>query len=331
MKIVLSTYPWAYDTPGGGERQLDNYHAAFFRGQKKWPDVSLEKYNPWEPKFHGIDLLHYFGCMPSSLDFVNFAKIQKNVPVVISPNFWPDPDGWAASGVLDNIRTMLWLVDKIIVNSYIEEEALVRLMQIDSSKIAIVSNAVDDKFFEIHDSGLFRKKFNISGEYILNVGNVEPRKNQFAFLQALKNHPQLKLVTVGAVRENWYAHECKKIGGEQFHLIDPLEPNSALLRSAMAGCSLFAMPSLVETPSIASLEAAAAGCRILTTELGSTKEYFKNDAVYINPYDLKSMENGISLALSKSKSADLSERVKRLYRWDIVTENLVAEYRRIAK
>ncbi|PBI80637.1 hypothetical protein A9993_13325 [Rahnella victoriana] len=326
MKICLNTYPSAFAVPGGGEQQLHFYREALLRGQNKWPSLEIELFNQWQPAFKKMQLMHYFSCMPSSLDFLNVVKARHGVPLLISPNFWPEPENWKSSGVYDDVNTILWLANKIIVNSSIEEEALVRLCQIDSSRIAVIHNAVQDCFFDPVDPDLFRKEYNIEGPFILNVGNVEPRKNQFAFLKALKDFPDLQLITIGGVRELWYLNACKEEGAEQFRLIDPLPPGSELLRSAIAGCEFFAMPSLRETPSIASLEAGAAGAKILTTDLGSTTEYFQDYADYVNPYDTASMSEGIGLALARSKNDALSLRIKELYRWDVVVEKLVETY-----
>jgi glycosyltransferase involved in cell wall biosynthesis len=119
---------------------------------------------------------------------------------------------------------------------------------------------------------------------------------------------------------------CREEGKDQFRLIDPLPPSCELIRSAMAGCEFFAMPSLRETPSIASLEAGAAGARILTTDLGSPTEYFEKLAVYVNPYDTLSMIEGIEEVLSRSRDRTLVGRIYALYRWDVVVEKLVDTY-----
>ena len=53
------------------------------------------------------------------------------------------------------------------------------------------------------------------------------------------------------------------------------------------------MPSLLETPSIAALEAAKTGKKILITEVGSAFEYFENFAIYLNPSSIESCKEGI--------------------------------------
>jgi glycosyltransferase involved in cell wall biosynthesis len=331
MNISLCTYPWAFDTPGGGERQLQNYYDALQRGQHKWPTLKVKKFDPWKPDFSEINIMHYFGCMPSSVEFLKHVKAIRGIPIILSPNFWPDPDGWKKSNVYEEIKTILWLSNLMVVNSFTEEEALVRLMQIDSSRISVVPNAADSIFFTKVSQDIFRQKYNISGKFILNIANIEQRKNQLAFLKALKAFPDLTLVTIGHVREDWYADACVLEGAEQFRLIPPQEPGSVMLRSAMAGCEFFAMPSLVETPSIASLEAGAAGVKVLTTHLGSTKDYFKDTVTYINPFDVESMKKGIGIVSKNLYKNNLPDLISENFTWDIIVEKLVGDaYSRVA-
>lgn len=327
MNVCLNTYPWALGTPGGGERQLEFYHGALLRGQTKWPNLTLSLFDQWRPDFNEMGLMHYFSCMPSSRDFIDYVKTNQRVSLVVSPNFWPEPEGWEASGVHEAIRTILWLADRVIVNSVTEKEVLTQLCNVVSPEnIAVVHNAVDDCFFKVVSPELFRESFNIKGAFVLNVANVEPRKNQLAFLKALRAFPDLTLITIGGVREKSYLDACREEGRDQFRLVDPLPPGCELMRSAIAGCEFFAMPSLRETPSIASLEAGAAGARILTTDLGSPTEYFEKHAVYVNPYDSMSMKNGIEEVLSSNRDQALVERIRTLYRWDVVVEKLVDTY-----
>lgn len=330
MNVHFSTYPWAFGTPGGGERQLLYYFDALKRGQNNWKQLKCSLFDSWKPDIQPSSIIHYFAAMPSSLDFLNYMKSERKASIVLSPNFWPEPESWEHSGVFESIKTILWLADLIVVNSFIEEEALVRLMKIDSSRIAVVHNGVDDIFFEKVSPSLFRKEFNIEGKYVLNVANIEPRKNQLVLLDALQNFPDLKLVTIGGQRASWYAEECRKQGGDSYIHLPAIDNSSALLRSAISGCEFFAMPSIVETPSIASLEAAVAGVKVLTTELGSTKEYFGDEVVYVNPFDVSAMRLAIADILSASPSAALPNIIREKFTWKPIAESLVKAYSRVA-
>lgn len=324
MNICFSTYPWAFDIKGGGEHQLMHYKTNLLKR-----DVNVSLYDMWSAGFSECDLIHFFSVMSGSMPFLDYVKTKKGLPLIVSPNFWPDPDSWEKSGVSSEVETILWLANKIIVNSYIELEYMVRVLKIDSSYIDIVYNAVDKTYFEMASPDIFREKFNIAGPYILNVANVEPRKNQFAFLQALKKFPDYKLIVIGRIRDQWYMNECTNVGKDQFIFLGPLPSGSVLLKSAFAGCEFFAMPSLVETPSIASLEAAASGAKLLTIPIGSTKEYFLDMATYVNPYDLSSIEDGIRGILTEKSCSELREHVLQNFTWESVMESLIKVYERV--
>ena len=54
-------------------------------------------------------------------------------------------------------------------------------------------------------------------EHILNVANIEPRKNQQMLLRAMKECPELKLINIGQCRDKEYYQECKREGGSVFY------------------------------------------------------------------------------------------------------------------
>lgn len=326
MHVNFNTYPWAFGEMGGGERQLHSYHSALTRGKGKWPNLHLSFFDQWAPDFDSIDLMHFFGCMHQTVDFLDYIKIKRKIPLILSPNFWPNPEEWEKSGVLPDIKKILWLADKIIVNSEIEHEWLVRHCKIDSLYISVVYNGVDDTFFNPRDPNIFRNKYDINGKYILNVANVETRKNQLNLIKALKNYPDLTLVNIGFVRDKRYFDNCVAEAGGRFVSLGALPPNSDILASAYNGCEFFAMPSFVETPSIASLEAGAQGAKLLTTDRGSPTEYFEDLATYIDPYDVQKISSAIGDILDKPRDERLSERIYENYRWDLVVDNLFATY-----
>jgi glycosyltransferase involved in cell wall biosynthesis len=326
MNILFNTYPIAFNTPGGGEKQLLDYKKYL---EKK--DVGVKLYNQWEKLPEDCNILHFFSVMPGSLNTLDYMKRELNIPLVISPNFWVDIELWKENGVYDEIKSILWLADKIIVNSFIEEEYLVRNMQIDSSYIGVVHNMYDDIFLEKIDEKIFREKYNIQGKYILNVANIEPRKNQLAFLQALKDFPEYKLITIGSIRENWYYNACKEVAGEQFIHLGRIDNSAPLLRSAYSGCEFFAMPSLIETPSISAIEAAVSGCKLLITELGSTKEYFKEFVEYVNPYDVDMMKNNIQNIIKKEKNQLFVDHISLNYSSNSIIKELLDIYTNVTK
>ena len=296
MKILYGTYPWAFDIPGGGERQLMAY-----RNHLPAVGMTASLYDQWNPCISDYDVFHFFSVMPGSIQLCDHIKKQ-GLPVVISPNLWVTPQTRDIYPHQD-IACLLPIADAIVVNSDMEAAALSEVYSLPRARFKTVYNGVENDFLDDADPELFRHQFGMRSKFVLNVANVEPRKNQLAFLQALKAFPDLVLVTVGLIRDQEYARQCREVAGSQFHFVGPLPYNSPMLRSAIAGCSFFAMPSTLETPSIAALEAVASGAPLLITHEGSTTEYFGESAVYIEPDSVDSMRAGIAQVVAQRHRA----------------------------
>jgi glycosyltransferase involved in cell wall biosynthesis len=112
-------------------------------------------------------------------------------------------------------------------------------------------------------------------------------------------------------------------------IVDALSHDSMLLASAYSACSVFALPSQFETPGIAALEAALAGAKIVITPFGGTKEYFENDAVYVDPYSADAIATGIRTALHKQPTPELANRIKQEFIWKRVGEKTKQLYERV--
>ena len=318
MKVIFGVYPWAFDCPGGGEQQLLAY--------KKHLDNSnyqVRCFNQWEKIDAENKIFHFFSVMPGSIQLCGYMK-GKGLKLVISPNLWVTPETKYKYPHQD-IYELLHIADLIIVNSYAEKEQLTVTYGLQNKKVRVVYNGVEEEFRDSIDGSLFRKWAGIKDiKYILNVANIEPRKNQQMLLRAMKEYPELKLINIGQCRDEEYYQECKREGGDQFLTFGRLEYASEILRSAMAGCELFAMPSTLETPSIAALEAAYMGKKILITEVGSTREYFGEEAIYVNPMSLESITNGLRKVLLQETSE--SQIVQRNLLWSHTIKALSSFY-----
>jgi glycosyltransferase involved in cell wall biosynthesis len=78
-----------------------------------------------------------------------------------------------------------------------------------------VLNGVEQSFYEPVEPELFRGEFGIQDRFVLNVGNIEPRKNQLALIRAMKSFPERKLVLIGHQRDPEYAKACFAEGVDQ--------------------------------------------------------------------------------------------------------------------
>lgn len=318
MKILYNTYPMAFHTPGGGEIQLQRYFDYL-----KLNNYDVELFDLWNPNLDKFDILHFFSCISGSQHFTNFVSNLGKL-IVVTPNLWVTHET-KNQYPFGEIKEQFRIANIIIVNSNAEGDLLSDVFETSRQKFKTVYNGVEDYFFNLVEAKLFRETYNISDKFILNVANIEPRKNQLKFIQALKMFPELKLVIIGHERDKEYAKQCFELGGEQVIYIGPLKHDSKILRSAYSACEFFALPSIVETPGLAALEAAASNAKILITKDGCTDEYFKNKAIYLDPNCIESMQRGIDEIL-KIKPQKLSSFVENNFSWKKVLSSLEKIY-----
>lgn len=318
MKILFATYPMAFHTPGGGEIQLLQYKKHLVRH-----GLQVDLLDLWKPDFMRYDLVHFFSCIGGSSHFCGFIK-QLGLPLVVSSSLWVTEETKHLYPC-DEITTQFNYADCVVTNADLEGDALSQVLKVPREKFKTVYNGVDEIFLQTQPADLFRSHVKLSEAFVLNVGNIEPRKNQLALVRAMKAFPEYKLVLIGHQRDQAYAAQCIKEGGEQVVYAGALAHDDPLLRSAYAGCEAFCLPSTLETPGLAALEAYASGCQVVVTEVGSTKEYFNDEALYLNPLDQASIQHALSQAFEQ-KSAAIKKRDNQAFMWHEVTKPLIEVY-----
>ena len=307
--ILFNTYPLAFNTLGGGEIQLLQTKQAL---KRLGTDVLL--FDQWKPQLNSVDLVHFFSVFGGSQVFCEFVK-REGLPLVISPVLYPIEN--LDQYPMEEIKNLLDLADLILPNSSTEIQLLAEVFDQPQAKFRVVYNGVVGDFLDGPkvEGRLFRDHFNIRGEFLLNVANVEPRKNQLAIAKAIAN-TDLQLIILGNIRDHEYFNRVMDVGKENVRFLGYLPNESALLKSAYEACSLFVLPSLLETPGLAALEAGALGAKILITEVGSTREYFGEYVDYIDPHNENEILDRIRRALLKSYPHGLAQRICSRFTWE---------------
>ncbi|WP_117235679.1 glycosyltransferase [Vibrio maerlii] len=319
MKVLFATYPMAFHTPGGGEIQLLAYKKAL-----EGKGVQVDLFNPWKPNFVEYDLVHFFSCVGGSIHFCNFIR-NLGIPLVVTSSLWITEETKELYPY-EEISAQLNLSDSIITNSEMESDELSKVLNIEREKFHSVYNAVDELFFNKVDGSLFRNEFDIEGKFVLNVANIEPRKNQLSLARAMQSFDDRKLVLIGHVRDHSYFDAVKaELAPEKIVHIDGIDHYSPLLRSAYDAADVFCLPSTLETPGLAALEAKALGTKGVITQEGSTKEYFGDSVVYCDPSNDYSIREAIKEATSNDDKI-VSSKADNLYSWDEAIEKLIITY-----
>jgi glycosyltransferase involved in cell wall biosynthesis len=306
----------AFHTPGGGEVQLLKYKEYL---EKKGLHVDLM--DMWNPNFKKYDVFHFFSSISGSNHLCNFVK-RLNIPVVISSSLWITEET-KNQYPCDQIKAHLDLANKIVTNSMAESKELSKVLDIGIDKFEHIYNGVDKDFSKNVDPRIFRKKYGIWDPFLLNVGNIEPRKNQFLLAEAARIINR-KLILIGHIRDYNYANHLFASYPEVRYL-GPL-PHNNLLVAAYKACDVFCLPSMLETPGLAAIEAATVGTKLSVTEVGSAREYFGDYASYINPSSLDSIVESI-LGQMRSTHNSISNFEYNNFYWENVVEKLSGVYK----
>lgn len=269
------------------------------------------------------DLVHLFNIIPVEETYRQYQNIKRHgKKYVLSTIYWDPREFLNVSGQAETFgewwaktmplrREVLKEAALILPNSNLEYEMLKKNFGELPPEI-IVPNAADPIFATAKPERFFQTYR--TKDFLLSVGRICRRKNQLMLIRAAKDL-NLPLVLIGPINDGIYYRECRReSAGHKVTFIDALTPLE--LASAYASARVHALVSWYDTPGLVSLEAAMAGCRIVTTDRGSAREYFGDHAFYCDPGKVESIRNAIKNAWNSKKDNQLKELVLMNYTWE---------------
>lgn len=216
----------------------------------------------------------------------------------------------ALSAINDIAAATIFLSDR-------ERALFERLVGVPPINPHLVRNPVDTTQFDDVSLSLFRETHGLT-DYVLCVGRLEHRKNQLVLAAALAS-TDLPLVLVGHEVDDEYTTLIRQFGGERLRLVGRLEPGSPMLRSAIAGARVFALPSWAEGAPLAALEAGAAGVPLVLSNRSGEQEYFGSHASYCDPASVDSIRSAVLEAWHRRHDTDtgaaLRDLIRKNYSW----------------
>jgi glycosyltransferase involved in cell wall biosynthesis len=298
--------------------------------------------DPWkDPAPETYNLFHLFGANFSTNILGTLMK-DKEIPLVVTPIFFSrhPPSVLRMVNRINAIlfkllristphiytKELLERADRILPNTPREKELIIRGFGINERKVTLVHNGVDSRFADANPDE-FIARYGIE-DFILYVGYIgNGRKNTLSLIKALEGI-DTPAVFIGPPVKTPYGELCvKEIGkNKRITLLDPLPHDSPMLASAYAACDIFVLPSLFETPGLAALEAGLAGAKIVITKFGGTEDYFRDEAIYVDPKSIASIHDGINQALKKEKSGRLKTHIRNHYLWPTIAKQLEKVY-----
>lgn len=280
------------------------------------------------------DLVHLFGTIRIKDTYQYYIR-SKNFKkkIVLTPIYW-NYGVYLYKNLNNRKHIIRWNIDNALRKEVIKNVDLI----LPSSKVEldniekdfkvkipykIAYNGVDTCFSD-GKSERFLGKYGIKDEnFILSVGRICPHKNQLTLAKICQsiNTP---LVTIGPINDIEYFNRCKSANPSLIHINELSHED---LTSAYSAAKLHCLLSWYETPGLVNLEAGIAGCNILTTPEGSTKEYFKDYIEYSlwNDYDA-ALEKIVDL-LKKDKNNSFKDYIMNNFLWEDTADAIICAYK----
>ncbi len=297
---------------------------------------------------NSIDIIHYpyfdpfFRTLP-------FTKKHKTVVTVhdVTPLLFPEH---FPAGIKGNInwqiqKYSLGRVDGIITDSEASKKDICRITGFSERKMSVAYLAGGEEFKKLESEDIIlkniKKKFNLSNEFILYVGDVTWNKNLPRLLKAIEKL-DIPLVMVGKSlvsnefdKQNiWNADliEVQRLAEQNKNVIRlgfvPTEDLVALYNLA----TVFVFPSVYEGFGLPIVEAMRSGTPVIISREGCMPEVGGNAVEYFDGYDTENLTNVLRHVLhSKKMQKELSENgleQAKKFSWKKTAEQTLEAYKK---
>ena len=221
------------------------------------------------------------------------------------PNYFK---AWDRNYYRISFKKSAQLADHIISISEATKADLINFFGIKEEKISVIYPGFDAVFSKLQQQKLdeIKIKFKLPRDYILYVGNIEPRKNILKLAQAFNSLQEssyidkdVHLLIVGQM--GWYYKEIID-GIDSLSSRDKIKLVGPVYGEDLAGfyqlASIMAYPSMFEGFGYPVLEAMRLGTPVLTSNISSMPEAGGNAAHYVNPESLDEIKDGLCKLLN---------------------------------
>jgi len=340
MRIGFTTYPVAFQRPGGLEVQIRETAAAL---RAIGADVRIVEL--YSERLSDYDIIHHFSLKHGSHRILQYAR-SFGIPVVATPLADPlvRPTQLHAiniarrvlhrlfrstfSGYWDELQSALSICTRVFPLTHRERTILETFYPRIRGKCTVVANGVAERFFAA-DPTEFRRRYNAPSPILLLPSSIEPRKNQFEVIRAARSLG-VTIAAAGPVLDLDYWERCKQLAGDSLLYLGELPANSRLLLSAFAAADCVALISVSEPFGLVPFEALAAGTPALLTknsgvDTHSSPPWFQR----VDPLNARSITTALATALSVNRDRGACRALVADMRWANAASLLLREYEAI--
>jgi len=201
---------------------------------------------------------------------------------------------------------------RVIAVSEQTRDDLVRVYKLDPARIRVIYEAPASMYRRLSDRAQIRRvldRYGIMRDYILAVGNLQPRKNLprlISAYDALRRRGEIQHLLVIVGQAGWHGDEVlgsalKSPWGRD--IVFPGFVPDADLVELYNGAAAFVYPSLYEGFGLPLLEAMACGTPVICSNVASLPEVAGDAAIQVDPTDVAGLAGAIRGLLGNSSLA----------------------------
>ncbi|HXD74235.1 MAG TPA: glycosyltransferase family 1 protein, partial [Vicinamibacterales bacterium] len=284
--------------------------APLARIQERWMSLPPDK------AAGDVDIVHSTGYTSPILDRSRLVVAVHDLSFVTHPEFHTEAN---RAFCVAQVERAARHAAKIIVPSQNSKRDLQKYYKVEDDRIAVIPYAADPAFHpaDAAEVDRVRRKHNISGDYLLFVGSIEPRKNLLGLVRAASGR---QIVIVGP--EGWLNSDVHRYINEhglndRVRFLGYVDRDD--LRALYTGARAFVYPSFYEGFGFPVLEAMACGCPVIASNTPAVEEIAAGAARLVTPGDDEALKRAIvEVADDEAKRSELRtlglERASR-YTW----------------
>jgi len=195
---------------------------------------------------------------------------------------------------------------RVIADSQATKDDLVRHYAVPPDKITVAYPGRDGSLRRVDDPAVIQdvqRRYGISGDYLLYIGTLQPRKNLARLVQAFLNLKSqisnLQLVLAGA--KGWLYDEIfakvKRLGLEN-RVLFPGRVADEDKAALMSGAMTLVHPSLYEGFGFTVVEAMQCGTPVICSNTSSLPEVAGDAALLVDPLDIDALAQAMTRLLA---------------------------------
>jgi glycosyltransferase involved in cell wall biosynthesis len=215
------------------------------------------------------------------------------------------------------VRRATW----VVTISNTAKREIAEGLGIDPAKIVVAYLGVDRTLYR--RSGETRieetkRSLGIEGDYILFVGNIEPRKNLLRLIEAYRSLPRditrrcaLVLVGGGGWLNAGILDAAAAARRDGYRVLRPERyVENAEVVDLYSGARCAVLPSLYEGLGMPVLEALACGTRVVASDIGAVREAGGDVAIYCDPLSVESLADALRRTIESEPADDFARRAE---------------------